>query len=94
MVDASELFFKADAAFQECKIRRDELQARAQREIAQNLLRFSVLTDELNKLLAERKIARAKANEASCYHIDSGPADCSQLVSTLRDSSKFSDEQL
>ena len=91
MVDASALFFKAEAAVRECENRRDELQARIQRETSQNLFRFSVLTDEWNKLKGERKAARAKANEASCFRIDSGPADCSQLVSTLRDSGKFSD---
>ena len=65
-----------------------------QREASQNLFRFSTLTDEWNNLKGERKAARAKANEASSYRIDDGPADCSQLVSTLRDSGKFTDDAL
>lgn len=98
MEEASALFFKIDAAIHECESRRGELQERIQRETRQNLFRFlfrfSVLTDEWNKLKGEREAARTKTNEASCYRIDEGPADYSQLVSTLRDSGKFTDDAL
>ena len=65
-----------------------------ERETFQNIVRFSILTDEYNKLKGERKAARAKCNELSCYRIDDSPTDYSQLVETLGGSGKFADDAL
>ena len=72
------------------------MRADTQRKHAGAIFRHAVLTEDYNKLLEARRAARAKANEASCWQAAAGSNNVvvAQLVDTLKESFKFSEEQL
>ena len=80
LAEATALFLKIDEEVRECELRRKDLAALIERETSQNMLRFSLLTDERDQLLGKQKEARAKANELSCFRVVYSPTDYAQLV--------------
>lgn len=102
MSDAAAAFFQVDKEAHDVLRRRRKLYEEIERETAQETLRYQILTEERNKLLAKRKVARAMANEVSqlsVFHVDGAPPDWKLLLETLRvfesgGGGKFPDETL
>ena len=67
MVDTADAFFKANQEVESRRKRRANHVEGAQKRHAEALLRFTLFTEELDGLVAVRKEARGKANEAHCW---------------------------
>ena len=93
--DAAAAFFKTDKEVHDILHRRRELYQEIERETAQQIFRYQNLAEERNVLLAKRKLARAKANEHTLFHVDETSLDWKILVEYLRaheGGGKFSEE--
>ena len=87
MVAAAEAFFEANEEVESCKKRRTNRIEESQKRHAKALLRFTLYTEELDKLVEVRKEARNKVDEAhiwqSAVGVDGGVLE--KMLETLRE---------
>ena len=86
MVEAAEVFFKANEEVEACRPRRADHARESAKRHAHALLRFTLLTEELDKKTEVRKEAVRKANEAHCWQsaADSSGGVLEKMLDTFR----------